>query len=439
MEPLCGPIKPMWYHLSYKINQVIYPMKRLYKITLILAASAMFAQAADFRTWTSRRGRSIEAQLMQYKEGSVKLVTKEPKELVLKVTDLCLADRQYLIEYADAKADVILKGSPEIPEHDYKKEKSFLTKLDKKLSFGQSSSLIFDVYESEHFVYAVGKGVRVTGLAETAESCWHGMAFQHFEFRENWGDSRLLIVIPGEKDAYSELGKYEAATLEKMGQGEHAANVKLTWERVGATGVTVDSDNMEEFNVKGRASVFNVEDTKKFRRKFDSFQTHVVCGRLFSEQVGRVSSISGAGYFALSTGHAYYKEIQLTKKTETNLISSDYGGDIATKSGFEDGSSWPKLLKKMVKKGDVKLNLMATLGIKSASDLTPKSLVTMYSLSCYMQSSQQRIASYAKLARLINTSDQIPETTELVKIFGFDSIKEFEADWTEFVSSRDFK
>ncbi len=414
-------------------------MKHLFNITLILAASALLAQAADFRTWTSRRGNSIEAQLMEYKDGSVKLVTKEPKEMILKVTDLCLADRQYLIDYAGAKPDVVLKGDASIPELAYKKPKAFLKKLEKKLSFGESTTLIFDLYETEHFVFAVANGVRVTGVAETAEACWHGMAFQHFEFRENWGSTKQLILIPGKKDLYTELGKIEVTALEKIGEAERAASVQLTWSKVGATSMGVPSEDMEEFNLKERANVFNVDDKKKFCRKFDSFQTHVICGRLFGVQVGGVSSISGSGYFALSTGHAYYKEIQLTKKTETNMISSDYGGDIATKSGFADGSDWPKILKKMVKKGEVKPNLLTTLGIKSANGLSPKSLVTMYSLSCYMQSSQQRIASYAKLVRLINTSAQIPETTELVKIFGFDTIEDFEKNWIEFVTSKDFK
>jgi len=376
---------------------------------------------------------------MQYKDGAVKLVTKQPKEMILKVTDLCLADRQYLIEYADAEADVILKGDPSIPELAYKKNKPFLTKLDEKLSIGESSTLTFALYETAHFVFAVGKGVRVTGISETAEACWHGMAFQHFEFRENWGTTRQLILIPGDKDIYAELGKFEVSALEKIGQADRAENVTLTWNKVAATSMGVPSEDIEEFNLKNYASVFNVKDTKNFRRKFDSFQTHVICGRLFGEQVGGVSSISGSGYFALSTGHAYYKEIQLTKKTETNMISADYGGEVATKSGFADGSDWPKILKKMVKKGKVKPNLILTLSVKGPSDLTPESLVTMYSLSCYMQSSQQHIASYAKLVRLINTSVQIPETTEMVKIFGFETIKDFEKSWIEFVTSKDFK
>jgi hypothetical protein len=63
----------------------------------------------------------------------------------------------------------------------------------------------------------------------------------------------------------------------------------------------------------------------------------------------------------------------------------------------------------------------------------------MYALSCYLQSTQPRIAAYAKLCRRINTSDQVPATSELVKFFGFETVEAFEKDWVEFIKSRDFK
>ena len=108
---------------------------------------------------------------------------------------------------------------------------------------------------------------------------------------------------------------------------------------------------------------------------------------------------------------------------QSGTRGAQVGGD-GYESGFADGSDWPKILKKMVKKGKGKPNLVMILAIKGPSDLTPESLVTMYSLSCYIQSSQKHIASYAKLARLINTSDQIPDTTEMVKIVGFETSKD---------------
>lgn len=425
----------------YVAHQILIDLMKPLKITLLaLLASALFSNAADFRTWTSLKGGTVEAQLTSYDKakGGVTLTTKEAKIIKLKSTDLSLADKQYLIEFADADKDILYKSTPAVPEKAYRKPKDFLRKLEQTFSLGDDSEQ-YELYESAHYVYAVSKGIKPNGIAETAEACWHGMAFQHFEFRENWGDTRQLILLPDGEDLYKSVGKYEVKALKEAGHEEYAGNVQATWDRTGSNRFTVPDDAAESLKLKPRGIVFNVRDKKNFRKAFNSFQTHNIASNLFGEQVGSVSSISGNGYFTLSTGHAYYKEIQLTKKTETNLLSNDYAKGVGSKSGFKDGTSWAKTLQKMVKKGDIKPNLAATLAIKSANDLTPEKLVTMYSLSCYMQSTQKRIAAYAKLARQINTSDQVPEINEMAKIFGFASAKEMEKDWIEFIKSRDFK
>ena len=410
------------------------------KITLLaLAASVMFSSAADFRTWTSLKGETIEAQLTTYEKGNVSLTTKEAKIVKLKVADLSLAEKQYLIEFGKGDKELLYKSTPAVPEKSFRKPKDFLRKLEQTMTLGEGSDAQFDLYESAHYVYAVSKGIKPNGIAETAEACWHGMAFQHYEFRENWGTTRQLIVLPDGEDLYKAIGKHEVQVLAKAGHREYAERVSATWDRTGANRMTVPSSEVDTLKLKPRAIIFNVREKKNFRKAFNSFQTHNITSNLFSEQVGGVSSISGNGYFALSTGHAFYKEIQLTKKTETNLLSNDYAEGVGSKAGFKDGTSWAKTLQKMVKKGDLKPNLLATLGIKSASDLSPEKLVTIYSLSYYLQSTQKRIAAYAKLARQINTSDQIPAPSELAKIFGFDSLEAMEKDWIEFIKSRNFK
>jgi hypothetical protein len=209
--------------------------------------------------------------------------------------------------------------------------------------------------------------------------------------------------------------------------------------KIGVGNIGINDDVMKKFNLKERGMVFHTKDRKDFRKEWHSFQTHVVCSDLLSEQLGGVSSISGNRYFALSTGHAYYKEIQLTKKTMTNLLDKNSGGEIASKKGFDDGTAWAKELSKLVKKGKVIPKLQQTINLQSPTDLDPEKLVTLYALSCYLQSTQPRIAAYAMLCRRINTSDQVPALSEFVKFFGFETVEEFEKDWVEFIKSRDFR
>jgi|TARA_B110000908_G_scaffold75455_1_gene90860 hypothetical protein len=413
-------------------------LKKSILVLIISAASALFASAADFRTWTSKQGGSIEAQILKYDNGIVFLTTKEPKEIQIKVADLSLADRQYLIEFAQADKDLLMKGEPDVPEHQWRNPKDFIKKLEETLSLDGSEDG-FELYQTKHYLFAASKGVNPQGVAETAEACWHGMAFQHLEFIENWGTTRKLIILPKDTEVYEAVGKYEKARLIDAGQGEAADNSAATWSRVGVGNIGVKEDVMKKHNLKDRGLAFNTKDKKDFRKDWHSFQTHVICSDLLSEQLGGVSRISGNGYFPITRGHSFYKEIQLTKKTMTNLLSKDSGGDIGSKKGFDDGTAWAKELQKLVKKDKIKLQLLQTLNLESPKDLDPVKLVTMYSLSYFMQSTQPRIAAYAKLCRRINTSDQVPAPSELVKFFGYETVDAFEKDWTEFVKSRDFK
>jgi len=412
--------------------------KPILTVLSVLACSSLSSYAADFRIWTSLKGSSIEAQLSSFEDGTVNLTTKEPKQVKLKATELSLADRQYLVEFADADEKLVYKSEPSIPEHQFRKTNDFLKKLEGEIVLG-GSELEFELHETEHFLFACSKGISPKGIAETAEACWHGMAFQHYEFRENWGKSKILIVLPKDEEIYKELGVFAVNELKQAGRNEQAANTQETWERTGSNFLLVPEEVATKYNLKEYSRVFNTRDSKAYRKDFDPFQTHVISSTLFSEQVGGVSGISGAGYFAISTGHAYYKEIQLAKKTETNLISKDYEAGIGSKSGFKDGTSWAKSLKKLVKKEEVKPDIIEILNIQSANDLDPNKMVTMYAFSCYLQSTQKRIANYAQLVRRINTSDQIPAPSEMAKMFGFDSVEAMQKDWIEFIESRDFK
>jgi hypothetical protein len=413
-------------------------MKLLIKSILVLAATTLFLSAAEFRTWTSKQGSSLEAQLLKYDNGTAFLTTKEPKEIQIKVADLSLADRQYLIEFAQADKDLLLKGEPDVPELAWKKPKDFIKKLDETLSLDGSEDG-FELYETKHYLFAASRGINPQGLAETAEACWHGMAFQHLEFIENWGTTRKLIIVPKDPEVYQAVGKFEQERLVAAGQNDRANHISDLWMKIGVGNIGINDDVMQKFNLKERGLVFHTKDKKDFRKEWHSFQTHVICSDLLSEQLGGVSSISGSGYFALSTGHAYYKEIQLTKKTMTNLLDKNSGGEIASKRGFADGTAWAKELSKLVKKGDVIPKLQQTMNLQSPTDLDPEKLVTLYALSCYLQSTQPRIAAYAKLCRRINTSDQVPALSEFVKFFGFETVEAFEKDWVEFIKSRDFK
>jgi hypothetical protein len=156
--------------------------------------------------------------------------------------------------------------------------------------------------------------------------------------------------------------------------------------------------------------------------------------------MGGVSEYGSEGYFAISTGHAYFKEISLAGKSETQLLSVEGTGrdEISSKSGFADGSSWARSLRPLVRSGKVAVELDPLLKLK-AENLNPERLVLIYSLACYMQGDSKRLAAFAKMIRRIESSNQIPVPQEIATIFGFESVESFEADWAKFIKEGDFK
>lgn len=414
---------------------------KIFGIVCILL-SGVCAQAADLRFWTSRKGSVIEAQLSGVEGDSAVLVTPEPKEIKIKIVDLSLADRQHLVEFADQPKEILTTVELGIPEKNVRIDKKQFKRLEKQLTFDEDTELIFDLYESDHFLVATAGKARPNAVAEIAERLWHGMAFQHMNFRQDWGDKKMVIFLIEDEPLYAAMGKYYTGYLSKLGQEDAANRLVLLWDRVAGTDFQVPTDVQEEYNVFGRARVLRIQDSvsKSFRKVFGPFPTHTIATTLLAKQMGGQSSISPSGYFALLTGHGYYKEIQLADKSETTMLSADdYEGDeIAESRGFQDGTSWAKTLRKLVKGDDVKLQFRPMLSWESSA-LTPEQLVVMYSFSYYMNSNAERVSNFAEMVRRIESSKQVPAAIEIAKIYGFETVEELEASWKEFVLSRDFK
>ena len=424
-----------------------------FKVTGRLALFSMIAQisslsAAELRIWTSSSGTTIEAKFQKMDEKEVHLLTPESKVIKVKISGLSLADRHHLVEYAEADKKILTEVELTVPEEDIRFDKKTLTSLEKKMGFGDRTELQFDLLESEHFLVATTGRFRPQPLAEMAERLWHGMAFQHMNFRKDWGDKKMVVIVTTDEEIYESLGKWYAKwLLDNITDDDQAAaasnRISNLWMRVAGTSIRLPEDQQTEFNAFDSAKVFRIRDGRddSYKKVFGPFPTHGLADMLLTHQMGGVREISPTGYFAITTGHAYFKEIQLADKSETQLLdASNYEGDneFTSASGFEDGRSWAKTLRKLVRKGDVKPDLEKLLSYKSA-DLTPEQLVLIYSFAYYMESDSARIAAFAKMVQRIESNNQVPAPIEMAKIFGFETVEAFQNDWIEFIKSTSFK
>lgn len=388
----------------------------------------------------SRKGGTLEAELGSIQGDMVTLIGKDAKPVKLKVEDLSLADRQHLVDFGGADAAIITGGKPGLVEKEVRIDSSTFKRVDAKLMFPDGPSEGFEMFDTTHFVIATAGKVRPQAVAETAERLWHGMAFQHMNFRQDWGTKRMLILLVEDREIYTTLGKWYSKTLAAEGQEDASRAVAATWDKSGSIPLGVPDETATKYNLSERALVFNVKDDNKFRKDLSPFPTHCIAGSLLGKQMGGVSSFGSEGYFAIATGHAYFKEISLAGKSETQLLTVEgsFKDEVGSKQGFADGTSWAKTLRSMVRAGKLKVGLEAMLKWKD-TDLNPERLVLIYSFAYYMQSDSKRLSNFAKMVRRIESSNQIPPPDEIAKLFGFENVAAFDADWEKFIKEGDFK
>jgi hypothetical protein len=372
------------------------------------------------------------------------LVTPERREIKLRIEDLSLVDRQYLVEYGDASPKILSSSKLGVPEVDARDMTKEFERLKDKLELGADAKLHFEALKTTHFLVVTAGKIRPIKTAEIAERLWRGMAFQHINFREDWGDKRKLIFLVENDDAFGALGDWYKKHLETLSgdnMAKVAARTRLLWDELSSTAMYLPDELVKQRGLFETALVFNIRDNaKSYADVFSPFPTHSLASALLSQQMGGVADYADEGYFAIMTGHSYYKEIKLAKRTETIEIDVELNDndDITKAEGFQDGTSWAKTLREMVRKGKVKPNLEKMFEWEQ-KDLTPEGLVLIYSFGYYLQSTPERMNAFAQLVRRIEYSAAVPVPIEIAKIFGFKTAAEFEGDWIQFIRSQKFK
>jgi len=431
-------------------------MKRNLACILLLAGLTTIGQSAEMRMWLSRKGGQLEAQLLNVQGDTVTLIDKESRETRIKMEELSLSDRMHLVEVGGVDETVIGSGKAGLVEKEIKIDSTQFKKQKEPMTFGDKMPKGFEIMETPHFLIGTSGKVQGHSIAETAERLWHGMAFQHVGFRQDWGDKHMLILLAEDREVFKALGKWNANNIAtvmmhhgKDGQ-DAAAEATATWDKVAANYMYLPDEMAAKDNILKEALVFNVKETNakeashesaRFRKVFDPFSTHVIAGHLLQITMGGgVSSFGSEGYYAIETGHSFFKEISLSGKSETSLItvSGSSKDEFASKGGFADGSSWARTLRALVRSGKVSPKLDSMFKWKT-EDLNPERLVVMYSFACYMETDTKRLAAFAKMIRRIDTSSQIPSQMEIAKLFGFDKVEAMEADWIKFIKEGDFK
>ena len=433
----------MKFNKNIKLLSLRYSF--LFLIHIFLSFSLLnLSHSAEPRTWTNLKGQNIKAQLIAVDGDYVILRLQNGRDSRILRKTLSIGDQKFLEEYGGAeKIPIDPKGKITVPEKEMKFNSKTLIKRDDKFELPDGYSLQFDIVESEHFLIMSSGKVRGKDTAELAERLWYGMNFQHPGFAEKWGDEKKAIFLCGEKTDYDILGKYYVDQLANSGRAQEASNSARTWPMSSGAGLFLDNDTCDKYNVMNGARAFRADSKSNFQRGvWNPFPAHCIAQDVLSVQMGGAGGGAGSeGYYAISTGHGYYKEIQLTDETVTSLLDANtYESDEVVKSGgFDDGKKWARTLRDLVKKEKVSPSLAALYRVNRASELTPELTVLMYGFARYMQSTPDRISKFSKVMERVDTSRSIPVPLEMAKLFGFETVQEFETDWINYLKSSAFK
>ena len=433
----------MKFNKNIKLLSLRYSF--LFLLHIFLSFSLLnLSHSAEPRTWTNLKGQNIKAQLIAVDGDYVILRLQNGRDSRILRKTLSIGDQKFLEEYGGVeKIPIDPKGKITVPEKEMKFNSKTLIKRDDKFELPDGYSLQFDIVESEHFLIMSSGKVRGKDTAELAERLWYGMNFQHPGFAEKWGDEKKAIFLCGEKTDYDILGKYYVDQLANSGRAQEASNSARTWPMSSGAGLFLDNDTCDKYNVMNGARAFRADSKSNFQRGvWNPFPAHCIAQDVLSVQMGGAGGGAGSeGYYAISTGHGYYKEIQLTDETVTSLLDANtYESDEVVKSGgFDDGKKWARTLRDLVKKEKVSPSLAALYRVNRASELTPELTVLMYGFARYMQSTPDRISKFSKVMERVDTSRSIPVPLEMAKLFGFETVQEFETDWINYLKSSAFK
>ena len=104
--------------------------------------------AAEERVWTSRKGADVTAQLLRVDGDEAVLITPTLKTIKLKVEDLSLVDRLYLVEYGGVDPSAVTKSELGVPEKDTRDMSKTFVRVKEKFELGTDDDLHYDMLKT---------------------------------------------------------------------------------------------------------------------------------------------------------------------------------------------------------------------------------------------------------------------------------------------------
>ncbi len=426
-------------------------MKLLRTASAFLAV-ALLAPAAfslEPRTWIVYDGRIIEGELQKVSGSLVQILDNTGRPVQVDKSWLSIGDNEYIREnFPDAKTSTGFSTTAAVQLPQPAKTAKIDTKLF-KMNAGtfQIADDAYDILETPHFKVMYQKPVDPRDTGELAERLWLDAAFFHATFTQKFRTEKMAIFLAPTDSHYDRIGRWYADMVAKAGNQEVAVKIGATWPPSAAGAMNLSAAIARQYSVLDHARVFRAyrktaspsQKPELIRGVWQPFFVHCLAGDMLDVQAGGVSGFGAKGWYAVDSGHSYYKEISLTGRTETSLLRarSITAQDVGSIGGFKDPKTWATELKRLVRKGDVKPT-MENIYLLTLDGADAKGNVLGFAWARYLQSTLPKLASFNKLIQRISVSHQVPEPEDLAKIYDFPNAAAMEADFMKFLTSAEF-
>ncbi len=429
---------------------------------LLVAGAALLclpvhhASALEMRPWLKIDGTMFDAIFVRQVGEKIQLSDKDGRPVELLRSQLSFGDLDYIAENAPPDKTIKTLGStgpkPKLPVP--AKE----TKLDRRLFKKEAGDFkinnrTYRICETPHFKIMYLKPADPMDLAELAERLWVEHAFFHSTYIPKWHDRKMAVILVNDQEAYEDIGSWYADMIAAAGDDkakDNAATLRATWPRTSGGTVNMPAAQADEQKVFSRIRVFRTYVERRYtdgsvkkepvKGVWDSFRTHCLSENLL-ETHASADGVSKEGSFPIFIGHAYYKEIQLTGKSETGMVQAQ-GTDksVGTTGGFQSDKDWAGELKKLLRKkeGKWKPNL-DELWLVKTNGAGQHDMVFAYAFSRFLQSTPERLTAYNKLCQKIDTANQVPDIEEIATIYGYENGEAFKKAWVAYMESPEFK
>lgn len=420
------------------------PSVRVSVLAGVALAWSVLSCAAEFRMWTSVDGKTVEAEFLRLDGSKVTLLRKEDNRRVeFDRKLLSRADQEWLDEHA---TDTGFGFGSKDEGRDRMLNPAKKVKIDKRAFVEHESpfeipNLQFVALETPHFLILSNGRVKADMVGEHAERMWHDFNFFHPKFGDKWQNGKMAIFLTDNDEDYRWIGEWYAGLLaQEEATREAASEVAKTWMAGSAGVVYLSSDVAEKNSVMRRARVFRNAQEKRFEDLWSPFRTHCLAEDMLDLQMGYVSGYGADGLFWVSTGYAYFKEIDLCERSETVLaVYDDTAEDeVRTTQNADTRRAWADELRKMIRTKKVEPTIEALYKLNSRT-VKASEVMLIYAMNDFLNSSNEMITKYADFVERIDTSKQIPVPIEMAKMFGFQSVEELETAWIDYMKSQRFK